>query len=138
MSNVKFYGGETYPVEMHKVRIIQKLNLLPIEERLAAAEAAGHNTFLLQNVDVFLDMLTDSGVNAMSQEQQAAMFRADDAYAGSATFTRLRDKVVEIFGMPHFLPVHQGRAAEHLLSCSRSARSTTPSTASIGSTRTAA
>ncbi len=116
MSNVKFYGGETYPVEMHKVRIIQKLNLLPIEDRLAAAEAAGHNTFLLQNVDVFLDMLTDSGVNAMSQEQQAAMFRADDAYAGSATFTRLNEKVIEVFGMPYFLPTHQGRAAEHILS----------------------
>ena len=116
MSNVKFFGGEQYPVEMHKVRIIQKLNLLPIEERLRAAEEAGHNTFLLQNVDVFLDMLTDSGVNAMSQEQQAAMFRADDSYAGSATFTRLKDKVVEVFGMPHFLPTHQGRAAEHILS----------------------
>jgi len=116
MSNVKFFGGEQYPVEMHKVRIIQKLNLLPVEERLVAAQEAGHNTFLLENKDVFLDMLTDSGVNAMSQDQQAAMFRADDAYAGSATFTRLRDKVVEIFGMPHFLPVHQGRAAEHLLS----------------------
>ncbi len=116
MSNVKFFGGEQYPVEMHKVRIIQKLTLLPIEERLRAAEDAGHNTFLLQNADVFLDMLTDSGVNAMSQEQQAAMFRADDAYAGSATFTRLREKVVEIFGMPYFLPTHQGRAAENILS----------------------
>nr|NLI51109.1 tryptophanase [Propionibacterium sp.] len=116
MSNVKFYGGEQYPVEMHKVRIIQKLTLLPIEDRLKAMEAAGHNTFLLQNADVFLDMLTDSGVNAMSQEQQAAMFRADDAYAGSATFTRLHEKVSEIFGTPYFLPTHQGRAAENILS----------------------
>ena len=114
MSNVKFFGGEQYPVEMHKVRIIQKLNLLPVEERLVAAQEAGHNTFLLENKDVFLDMLTDSGVNAMSQDQQAAMFRADDAYAGSATFTRLRDKVVEIFGMPHFLPVHQGLSLIHI------------------------
>ena len=116
MSNVKFFGGEQYPVEMHKVRIIQKLTLLPIEDRLKAMQDAGHNTFLLQNVDVFLDMLTDSGVNAMSQEQQAAMFRADDAYAGSATFTRLHAKVVELFGMPYFLPTHQGRAAENILS----------------------
>ncbi len=113
---VKFYSGEQFPLEMHKVRIIQKLTLLPIEERLQAAEAAGHNTFLLQNKDVFLDMLTDSGVNAMSQEQQAAMFRADDAYAGSATYTRLYDKIVELFGMEYFLPVHQGRAAENILS----------------------
>jgi tryptophanase len=100
---------------MHKVRIIQKLTLLPIEERLRAIEEAGYNTFLLQNKDVFLDMLTDSGVNAMSDRQQAAMLVADDAYAGSATFTRLHEKLREIFGMEYFLPAHQGRAAEHIL-----------------------
>lgn len=115
MSKVKFFKGEQFPLEMHKVRIIQKLTLLPIEERLAAIEAAGYNTFLLENRDVFLDMLTDSGVNAMSQEQQAAMFRADDAYAGSATYTRLYEKLVELFGMQYFLPTHQGRAAENVL-----------------------
>lgn len=115
MSKVTFFTGEQFPLEMHKVRIIQKLTLLPIEDRLAAIEAAGYNTFLLENKDVFLDMLTDSGVNAMSQEQQAAMFRADDAYAGSATYTRLYNKLVEIFGMEWFLPAHQGRAAENIL-----------------------
>ncbi len=111
-----FYSGQQYPLEMHKVRIIQKLTLLPIEERLKAIQGAGFNTFLLANADVFLDMLTDSGVNAMSQEQQAAMFRADDAYAGSATYTRLYEKVVEVFGMDYFLPAHQGRAAENIIS----------------------
>ena len=115
MANVKFYGDQQYPLEMHKVRIIQKLNLLPIEERLSAVEGAGYNTFLLQNNDVFLDMLTDSGVNAMSQEQQAAMMNADDAYAGSATYTRLKDKVSELFGMEYFLPAHQGRACENII-----------------------
>ena len=54
------------PLEMHKVRIVQKLNLLPVEDRLRAIQEAGSNTFLLQNRDVFMDMLTDSGVNAMS------------------------------------------------------------------------
>ncbi|MDR1825948.1 MAG: tryptophanase [Bifidobacteriaceae bacterium] len=110
-----YYSGETFPLEMHKVRIIQKLTLLPIEERLAAIEEAGYNTFLLQNKDVFLDMLTDSGVNAMSDRQQAAMLLADDAYAGSATFSRLHAKLTEIFGKKYFLPAHQGRAAEHIL-----------------------
>ena len=115
MSKVTYYSGETFPLEMHKVRIIQKLTLLPIEERLRAVEEAGHNTFLLQNNDVFLDMLTDSGVNAMSDRQQAAMLTADDAYAGSATFTRLHQKLQEVFGMKYFLPTHQGRAAEHII-----------------------
>ena len=115
MSKVTYFSGESFPLEMHKVRIIQKLTLLPIEERLRAVEEAGYNTFLLQNKDVFLDMLTDSGVNAMSDRQQAAMLTADDAYAGSATFTRLHAKLSEVFGMKYFLPAHQGRAAEHIL-----------------------
>jgi tryptophanase len=115
MPKVTYFSGQNLPLEMHKVRIIQKLTLLPVEERLDAIERAGFNTFLLENKDVFLDMLTDSGVNAMSDRQQAAMLLADDAYAGSATFTRLHSKVQEIFGMKYFLPAHQGRAAEHIL-----------------------
>lgn len=115
MSKVKMYSGEKLPLEMHKVRIVQKLNLLPIEERLKAVAKAGNNTFLLQNCDVFLDMLTDSGVNAMSDNQLAAMMIADDSYAGSATFTRLDNKLTEIFGTKYFLPAHQGRACENML-----------------------
>ena len=63
MAFVKFHG-ESVPLEMHKVRIVQKLTLLPVDERLGCVTAAGNNTFLLQNPDVFLDMLTDSGTNA--------------------------------------------------------------------------
>ncbi len=115
MANVTFFGGEQFPLEMHKVRVVQKLNLPPVERRLEAIQEAGNNTFLLKNKDIFLDMLTDSGVNAMSDQQMAAMMVCDDSYAGSATFTRLEDKVREIFGMEFFLPVHQGRAAENIL-----------------------
>jgi len=115
MATVKFYGNETVPLEMHKVRIVQKLSLPPIERRLEKVTEAGNNTFLLKNDDVFLDMLTDSGVNAMSDRQQAAMLVADDSYAGSATYTRLEDKLRDIFGMHYFLPTHQGRACEHIL-----------------------
>ena len=115
MGFVKFHG-ESVPLEMHKVRIVQKLNLLPVDERFGCATAAGNNTFLLQNADVFLDMLTDSGVNAMSDRQLGAMMVADDSYAGSATYARFDDKVREIFGTKFLLPVHQGRAAENILS----------------------
>ena len=116
MSNVKFYSGENVPLEMHKVRIVQKLNLVPIERRLEAITEAGNNTFLLKNKDVFMDMLTDSGVNAMSDKQLAAMMEADDSYAGSETFTKLENKIAEIFGKEYFLPAHQGRACENLIS----------------------
>lgn len=116
MADVKFYSGENVPLEMHKVRIVQKLNLPPIERRLEAINEAGQNTFLLRNQDVFMDMLTDSGVNAMSDQQQAAMLVADDSYAGSETFTRLENKIEEIFGTKYFLPAHQGRACENIIS----------------------
>ncbi|MCQ2217202.1 MAG: tryptophanase [Paludibacteraceae bacterium] len=113
---VKFYCPENQvPLEMHKVRVIQKLTLLPIEERLRKLQEAGNNTFLLQNKDIFMDMLTDSGVNAMSDKQTAAMHIADDAYAGSESFNRLKKAIKEVFGIENVLPVHQGRAAENIL-----------------------
>lgn len=112
---VKLSNGKTLPVEMHKVRIVQKVNLAPVAERLKAIKEAGYNTFLLRTRDIFLDMLTDSGTNAMSDNQLAAMMVADDAYAGSESFYRLSDAVDEILGFKYVLPAHQGRAAEHLL-----------------------
>lgn len=113
---VKFYKSENQvPLEMHKVRMVQKLNLLPVEDRLHKMQEAGNNTFLLQNRDVFLDMLTDSGVNAMSDLQFAAMMKADDAYAGCETFNRVKDAVKELFGCENVLPTHQGRACENIL-----------------------
>ena len=115
MATVKFYSGAKIPLEMHKVRIVQKLNLPPVEARLKAMTEAGNNTFLLQNNDVFMDMLTDSGVNAMSDQQLAAMMVADDSYAGSATYTKFESKMRELFGMHWILPTHQGRACENIL-----------------------
>lgn len=115
MSQIKFYNRPSVPVEMHKVKIVQKLNLLPARDRLEKMKQAGFNTFLLHNGDIFMDMLTDSGVNAMSDNMQSAMLRADDAYAGSETFYRMQTKLEEIFGIPHLLPTHQGRACEHII-----------------------
>lgn len=115
MPEIKFYNRPQVPMEMHKVKIVQKLNLLPARERLEKMKQAGFNTFLLHNGDIFMDMLTDSGVNAMSDNMQSAMLRADDAYAGSETFYRMEKKLEEIFGIQHLLPTHQGRACEHIL-----------------------
>jgi tryptophanase len=115
-TNIKFYQGEQIPVELHKVRIVQKLFLRPIDERAKAMEAAGFNTFLLDTSNVFLDMLTDSGTNAMSDNQVASMLQADDAYAGSQSFFRMENAIHEVFGKHYVLPVHQGRAAENIIS----------------------
>jgi len=113
--SIRLSNGKVIPMEMHKIKIVQKTTLSPAAARLAAMAAAGYNTFLLRTRDVFLDMLTDSGTNAMSDNQLAAMMVADDAYAGSESFYKLADSVKDIFGYQHTLPVHQGRAAEHLL-----------------------
>ena len=102
---IKFYQEKKVPLEFHKVSIVHKINLLPIERRLEAIYEGGFNTFLLRNKDVFLDMLTDSGVNAMSDNQLASMLIADDVYAGSKTYYRLEEKVKEIVGLNFFLPI---------------------------------
>jgi len=115
-TTIKFYSGEQIPVELHKVRVVQKLHLKPIDERAKAMEAAGFNTFLLDTSNVFLDMLTDSGTNAMSDNQIASMHQADDAYAGSQSFYRMEAAVRDVFGKHYVMPVHQGRAAENIIS----------------------
>ena len=115
MNEIKFHLGESFPLELHKVRVVQKLHLVPIERRLEALREGGFNTFKLQTTDVFLDMLTDSGTNAMSDNQIAAMFQADDAYAGSQSFMRLQKAVEEVLGKKYLLPAHQGRAAENII-----------------------
>ena len=113
--SIKLSSGKEIPIEMHKTRMVQKISLIPVEGRLNAMAEAGYNTFLLKTKDIFLDMLTDSGVNAMSDNQFAEMIRADDAYAGSMTFYEFADAVEDVLGFKHVMNAHQGRAAEHLL-----------------------
>lgn len=115
-STVKFFSGKEIPLEMHKVRIVQSVKLVPVERRLEAIMEAGHNSFLLSTRDIFLDMLTDSGTNAMSDSQLSKMFVADDAYAGSQSFSKFQKSVEDVFGKKLILPVHQGRAAENIIS----------------------
>ncbi len=115
-NTIKFHSGEEIPVELHKVRIVQKLFLKPIDERLEAIKKGGYNTFLLNTKDIFLDMLTDSGTNAMSDNQVASMLQADDAYAGSQSFYKMEEAAREVFGKHYVMPVHQGRAAENIIS----------------------
>jgi tyrosine phenol-lyase len=112
---VRLSNGKEIPMEMHKVRIVQKAFLVPVDRRLKALEEGGYNTFSLRTRDIFLDMLTDSGTNAMSDNQLAAMMVSDDAYAGCESFYKLTSSIKDVLGFEYVLPVHQGRAAEHLL-----------------------
>ena len=112
---IKASDGREFPVEMHKTRMLQKITLIPAQERLKAIEEAGYNTFQLKTKDIFLDMLTDSGTNAMSDNQFAGFITTDDAYAGSMTFYDFADAVKDVLGYKYVMNTHQGRAAEHLL-----------------------
>ena len=104
-----------YPPEPFRIKMVESVRLISRPEREAALRTAGYNLFALNAEDVFIDLLTDSGTGAMSQEQWAGIMRGDESYAGARSYQRLARVVQEIFGFELFVPTHQGRAAENIL-----------------------
>jgi tryptophanase len=106
----------SYTPEPFRIKMIEPIRLIERTDRENALQQAGYNVFGIKAEDVFIDLLTDSGSGAMSQDQWAAMLRGDESYAGSRSYYRLAEAVGQIFGFRFFVPTHQGRAAENILS----------------------
>ena len=101
--------------ESYKIKMVEPIYRSTREQREEWIKKANYNLFNLKSEQVYIDLLTDSGTGAMSHNQWAALMTGDESYAGSSSYYNLKEAIQELLGFEHFLPTHQGRAAENVL-----------------------
>jgi tyrosine phenol-lyase len=104
-----------FPFEPFKIKVVEPLRLTSREDRERLIGEAGYNVFKLPAESILVDLLTDSGTSAMSDNQWAGLMMGDESYAGSRNFYNFQETAKDIFGFNHFIPTHQGRMAENIL-----------------------
>jgi tryptophanase len=101
--------------ESFKIKMVEPVFRSTRKQRTGWIKKARYNIFNLRSEQVYIDLLTDSGTSAMSQQQWAEMMLGDESYAGANSYYKLKQSIEDLFGFEYFLPVHQGRAAENVL-----------------------
>lgn len=102
-------------IEPYKIKMTEPVTISGRTEREAWIKESKYNLFRLKSSQVTIDLLTDSGTGAMSDSQWSAMMLGDESYAGASSYYNLKEAIRDITGFDHFLPTHQGRAAENVL-----------------------
>ena len=104
-----------FPAEPFRIKVVEPLKITSEKERETLIRKAGYNIFMLPADSIYIDLLTDSGTSAMSDNQWAGLMLGDESYAGSKNYYHFEQTVREIFGFKNIIPTHQGRVAENLL-----------------------
>jgi tryptophanase len=107
--------GIKMPIEPYRIKVVEPIRRTSRREREKILRSAGFNVFDIPAEKVYIDLLTDSGTSAMSANQWAGLMVGDESYAGAKNFFNLEESVRRVFGFPHVIPTHQGRAAERIL-----------------------